>query len=642
MGPNNAGLEHFKDNPHAKLIRETIQNSLDAHDPDLPPVEIEIKQCEISARELGLETLLPHLEQCLQTMQAKNQAAAAADYKQSIEQAKQDTIPCLAIIDNNTTGLTGRHWDSLILEEGIPEKGNTGSPGGSFGIGKNAPYNIAGLHAVYYSTRYWNGRKGKEQKLMGRAQLVSHPDPGGSSQPNQPIQMLQHIGFYANQQGPSGQVSFLGPQPIFPPELPAAFELKNNGTGIWIAGFTPPADWTREAAKAVLENFFQAVYEGNLKVTLKDSQAETIISKEKIGSLMEKGIADSDYEHYYRAIHEPMPLEPAEGQGRIGKIQISLRVSKYGPNRVAYVNRKGMLITDSGRVGENPFHNRSGSWPAFTAVVQAIDDKTDQLIRRMENPAHTAINIDRLTGDERREVEEDLKAAREQIRQLIDQAIKDQESEEAVNIAELAELLPDQNKTAPVGPRAWIKERKTRAPATQHVEEIEESTTDVPDDNGETEEDQPAGADHAGEGRRPQTPSETRPGATRAARPRNIRRASVFKHDDTEIRALLQFTEGRAGEIKIELRPTGEDNALREAQATIHHAELLEPGTGTLHQDGNILTITPNAGGANNVSLRLLTDPDSRHTGYAVVEHSAPEPKTKTTRRRRGTPKKGN
>ena len=64
-GYNNAGTEHFKQDTIGKLVRETIQNSLDAHQDGLPPVMVDIYECDIAAEHIGATSLKPHLEGAL-------------------------------------------------------------------------------------------------------------------------------------------------------------------------------------------------------------------------------------------------------------------------------------------------------------------------------------------------------------------------------------------------------------------------------------------------------------------------------------------------------------------------------------------------------------------------------------------------
>ena len=191
-GYNNAGAEHFKQDPVGKLVRETIQNSLDAHEDGLGAVGVNIQRCDISREDIGADSLQIHLQRALERTAATGQAEGQGNYRNALKVIGQPTIPCLSVIDRNTTGLQDRKWDSLIHEEGTPEKDNAGGiAGGSFGIGKNAPYNVAALHTVIYCTRYTDGKRGRVEKMTGRAQLVSHLMPEGHD-------MLQHIGFYTD------------------------------------------------------------------------------------------------------------------------------------------------------------------------------------------------------------------------------------------------------------------------------------------------------------------------------------------------------------------------------------------------------------------------------------------------------------
>ena len=58
---------HFRDDPIPKLVREVLQNSLDADDRDLVgPVAVEIAESYIDGQMIGAEALKYHLESCLE------------------------------------------------------------------------------------------------------------------------------------------------------------------------------------------------------------------------------------------------------------------------------------------------------------------------------------------------------------------------------------------------------------------------------------------------------------------------------------------------------------------------------------------------------------------------------------------------
>lgn len=136
-GYNNAGAEHFKQDPIGKLVRETIQNSLDAHEDGLGAVVVDIQECAIDRESIGADSLQLHLRQALKRTGETGQSEGQEDYCKALAIIDQPIIPCLSIVDRNTTGLQGRKWDSLIYEEGAPEKGKVGGGGGSRRLVRN-------------------------------------------------------------------------------------------------------------------------------------------------------------------------------------------------------------------------------------------------------------------------------------------------------------------------------------------------------------------------------------------------------------------------------------------------------------------------------------------------------------------------
>lgn len=64
-------------------------------------------------------------------------------YRNMRDILRKPKIMTLAFIDSNTTGLRGKNWDNLIFKEGTPTAGDGKTKGGSFGFGKNAPFNLS-------------------------------------------------------------------------------------------------------------------------------------------------------------------------------------------------------------------------------------------------------------------------------------------------------------------------------------------------------------------------------------------------------------------------------------------------------------------------------------------------------------------
>ena len=167
---------HFRDDPIPKLVREVIQNSLDANDRDLAgPVEVEFTERQVDGAMIGAEQLERHLQSCLNRTQTESRLNVQSFYERALETIQAPGIRCLQIVDSGTSGLTAKHWDSLVFQEGSVQKSGN-APGGANGIGKNAVLNVSDLRNRFlqYAVRQWTRGPGRE------AARQSHPH--GASQ----------------------------------------------------------------------------------------------------------------------------------------------------------------------------------------------------------------------------------------------------------------------------------------------------------------------------------------------------------------------------------------------------------------------------------------------------------------------------
>ena len=184
--PNSGGIDviqdsssfHFSDAPIANVVREVIQNSLDAREGGLDRVTVKFIEESVNPSLVGGYQLIHHLTQCLARARQEERLSIQAVYERALQTASRDSLRCLKIQDTGTTGLKDTKWDALVLQEGSVKK-NSGTivPGGSYGIGKNAVLNVSDLMTVFYSTRYVQGRKGRVEKLQGKATLMTHQNP---------------------------------------------------------------------------------------------------------------------------------------------------------------------------------------------------------------------------------------------------------------------------------------------------------------------------------------------------------------------------------------------------------------------------------------------------------------------------------
>ncbi|MCX7424491.1 MAG: hypothetical protein NTW96_02475 [Planctomycetia bacterium] len=147
-GLHDAGVETFKGNYYRYLAREILQNSLDARSDPNRPVVVKFQCVEIGRDRIpDMDGLGTALSQC-RAYWADDQKAAAF-FDRAVQLAQTATVTALRISDHNTTGVVGsdterrKNWYSLIRCSGSSSK--YGGEGGSYGIGKNAPFATSDL-----------------------------------------------------------------------------------------------------------------------------------------------------------------------------------------------------------------------------------------------------------------------------------------------------------------------------------------------------------------------------------------------------------------------------------------------------------------------------------------------------------------
>lgn len=452
-GFGDAASAHFRADPMAHLVRETIQNAIDAKlDGLAEPVHVAFSKSEIPSIIIGGDSLRLHIESCLSLAKEKKQAEAATAYSKALEILDQPTISCLSVIDSGTTGLVDGNWNALVMQEGIAHKTRPAA-GGSNGIGKNAVFNLSDLQTVMYSTRYLARRKGREEKLQGKSRLVTHPDPTGNDT------QLQHVGFFRTEER----------QPLRGREIPDVFRLADTGTGIFILGFNAHCtNWARTAMAAVLDNFFFAIHNRQLVVEIRPNPGRSAITlnHETIDQQFITIGMSKNYS-YYQAIRGCV-ANTVSVDLPLGPLKVYL-LKGEGPRRTACLNHNGMLITDSRELKRNYLAPRSRNfWPDYAAVIMAATPQGDEWLRKMENPGHDAITPQQIRdASDRQQAEAILNQARSALRDAYDNGFNTPQYEAISNLTELAYALPEQSLDAPEEIPLMTTVIETRPPSRQ-------------------------------------------------------------------------------------------------------------------------------------------------------------------------------
>lgn len=399
-GSNNAAITMFKGAGIMDgLAREVCQNSLDARDGDVPaeePVKVEFKLFELEKDSVDM---FKEFEQAIKGAYDfwevyPQRTQDTIDFLDSVSKhLKKEKIPVLRMSDYNTTGLTGvkstpgeqSYWDSLVNTEGISIKQNQSS-GGSFGIGKNAPFAYSGLGMVFYNTLAKDG---------GRAfQGVTHLVTTHKVYKGQKVRTV-----------PSGKYLYLENEytgrPIFPEDKcdlaqAGEFNRTETGTDVAIFGFKAEEykDWEKNIAVAVLKNFILAIKDGKLEVKIESPTKQYTISKQCLEELLKKEFEGIEELKWTRQIYETVTEGELQTVSIAEKDDLSIYV-KYDDCYLAALSRfrsTGMLINTT-----------KESLPHCSVVIIVNDIgemKLSKTLRAAEPPQHTEWKAKNIVGND--------------------------------------------------------------------------------------------------------------------------------------------------------------------------------------------------------------------------------------------------
>lgn len=379
---NHAGLETFRGNALESLTREICQNSLDAVKDENSPVIVEFNSFRTEINQVpGINELKDTFLKCQETWKGKNQKC---EYflENALQIVQQPTIQILRISDFNTRGLEGAKegelgtpWSSLVKEEGSSNKHE--SSGGSFGIGKSAPFLNSKLRTLFYSSLDITGY----ESYIGVANIMSF-----KKDTNEITLGNGYYTYNANSNAIPKQL-FLDPD----------FVRKDTGTDIYVIAFDPEENWEQEIILSVLLNFFITIYKKKLIVKVNGFE----INSENIEHLI-NGLEDTEenknLKHYFqlltsnKTIKVPYPAKKykQEVAFEAGEATLYLVNGEDLNRRVLMTRTTGMRLFEQ--------KNISGSI-SFTGILIITGKNMNTIFKQMENPAHNEWSPERYEKD---------------------------------------------------------------------------------------------------------------------------------------------------------------------------------------------------------------------------------------------------
>lgn len=366
-GIHNPLISHFTGNFNYHLAREIIQNSLDAKDNQNQPVLVKFDIKKISKYNIpGYEEFNKILFECKKFWPIEN--IDTHDFlDKAIDCLNNPEISILKCSDYNTIGLEGDDedlkgsWFNLVRSKGASSKFK--GEGGSFGIGKGAPFAASELRMIFYSTK----NKHAQRIFQGISELVSFKKDNDIKRGN---------GSY----GVDGHRSIRSIE-----NIPIDFSRKaedSSGLDIYIMGFKKSNIWKDELVQSVLRNFWFAILKKELIVEI----AEIKIDKNSLEKLLFKHFAGEKLKDDIEPIGNPISFYNAVKSGNkfTTKLKTLGFVEFYFHEIAEPMNYTSMLRKPHMSVFSKPYRFPGN----YCGVFICDNDDGNKILRKMEPPTH--------------------------------------------------------------------------------------------------------------------------------------------------------------------------------------------------------------------------------------------------------------
>lgn len=408
-GLNDPGVQTFRGNFYRYLARELIQNSMDARLDHTKPVRVTFSQLVLRPTDVpDVKGLRNAISRCVEFWSHRQKEVALLE--RGLSSLTGPEVLCLKVSDFNTRGVTGgdeerdKDWYNLVRCAGSSSK--SGGEGGSYGIGKNAPFAASLARTVLYSTR----TSRNSVAFQGVSLLATHTDAHGTKR--------QPIGFLGNNDGSAVREA---------KAIPSQFLRGDLGTDIWIIGYPVSRDWQTDLMYSVLESFWPAISFGDLKVDIGSVE----VTKENLPTKLAEFSTERDFTGhiYYRTYTEPNLQEHPEVTA-LGPCSIYVKSDDtLSTKKVAMIRSSGMVVT------QRPFR-----WPMpFAGVFICRNEKGNARLREMEPPRHDDWDPNYPEPGANRKIHDAIGAA---VREVIHQ-LNPIDDTEAISVPDLERFLPD-------------------------------------------------------------------------------------------------------------------------------------------------------------------------------------------------------
>lgn len=417
QGPNDAMGDTFKKLPYQALVREAIQNSLDAAKDNDEPVIVTFKRSYVDTHNYPkLFELRKHIAACMKFYKSSDAKKRFQPMLDCIDDSwRADKIYYLEVNDENTKGMPYRKGSTtspfyaFVKSIGNSVKDNQ-AKGGSKGYGKAAYFNASKIRTVLISSLTESG----QYVFEGVSGLCTHEMNG---------RKREHYGFYTDSVNENSE------EPITRQEdIPVRFCRKTIGTSAFILGVDFSDRGTQRMKKLILEsvilNFWAAILDHKLEVKIAVEQVFTI-NADNLFEWAEKCFESPDdtktifsnprpyMDAFYNVgkdfNHMKFESDPQK-YPTLGKMELFLTRTKTGTDTFICMRSPLMMVRS--------VRNRTNY--GFYGVFICRNDKGNEVLRSMEEGSHT--QWDYKNCEDKRDREQ-AKLAEEEMKKFLDECI---------------------------------------------------------------------------------------------------------------------------------------------------------------------------------------------------------------------------
>lgn len=417
-GINDSGVATFRGTPLKSLAREICQNSLDAATGKT--VRVDFSNFEIRTSDIPDANVLKQtFEKCLAYWDGQKAKTTKDFFKNAFEKINAETVSILRISDFETKGLTGSKktndintdWMRLTKSSGSSDK--KGPAGGSFGIGKFAPFACSDFSTVFYNTYDIED----VCAYQGVSRLVTFERDDGET--------TQGIGYFGNDRN-TPVYTALTLDPNF------SRDPGDYGTDVYVVGYRfSKNDWETDIVVSILDSFLGAIWNEKLAVNV----GSVKIDKTTLSNLMEEYaevLADTYVLEYYQVLISSETKWFESNHLGLGNIKLGYLLNGNGFHRkVAMIRQTGMKIKDGDRIN---------GLISFAGVLFIEGDTINERLRALENPEHTEWQPDRAAKPF--EAKQLIKSINDYMKKCLEELVE-QGPQNEIDAVGVANFIPD-------------------------------------------------------------------------------------------------------------------------------------------------------------------------------------------------------